>query len=215
MQIIGGKVSFKRSYQPEQYGSKGAEVELSFSLAEGEPFGAQLDDVAKLVKTKVLQLCNIKTEALGNAPADVKNAGALEGVAVETAVKPDKVKPTRTKADLEADATAKLGGKPGPKSEAAPSASANQAAQEPADDLEGFDEDAVPAREIPDTELSSAMNRVVGVLKTKHGTAAPGMVRDLIQTFKPSTVAKETVFKSGMIPQNMRAEFLRKLEELK
>src|ERR1017187_5018546 len=103
MQINGGKVSFKRSYQPEQYGSKGAEVEISFSMAEEEVLTTQLDEVGKLVKAKVLQLCNIKTEALGNAPPDV-------AAAAKVTVEPVKEKPkAKTKADLEAEKLASLG----------------------------------------------------------------------------------------------------------
>src|ERR1017187_8769419 len=103
MQINGGKVSFKRSYQPEQYGSKGAEVEISFSMAEEEVLTTQLDDVGKLVKAKVLQVCNIKTEARGNAPPDVVAAAKVEW-------KTEPVK-ARTKADLEVEKKADLAAK--------------------------------------------------------------------------------------------------------
>jgi hypothetical protein len=58
-QITAGKVSFARSVQPAQYETKKAEVELSFSLAEGEELGAFLDDVAAKAQEKALQMVGL------------------------------------------------------------------------------------------------------------------------------------------------------------
>jgi hypothetical protein len=213
MQITGGKVSFKRSYQPEQYGSKGAEVEISFMMAEGEELGTKLDDVAKIVKTKALQLCNIKTEALGNAPPDVVKVAekiieqALAEPTEAKAEKPAKAK-GRTKADLEAEKIAAAGGG---------KATVEAAKVEPeGEDLGAtFNEDATPEPEIPDTELSSAMNATVGRLNPSNGNTTPKLIKALIQTFKPHDFPADGVFKSGQIPQNMRKQFLAKLKEMK
>ena len=211
MQVTGGRVSFKRSYQPEQYGSKGAEVEISFSMAEEEVLTTQLDEVGKLVKAKVLQLCNIKTEALGNAPPDVV-------AAAKVTVEPVKEKPkAKTKADLEAEKLASLGVK-SPKSDAAPASAKEQssaAAAPEGEDLGGFNEDATEEPEIPDTELSSAMNATVGRLNPSNANTTPKLIKALIQTFKPHDFPADGVFKSGQIPQNMRKQFLAKLKELK
>jgi hypothetical protein len=59
-QITAGKVSFARSVQPAQYETKKAEVELSFSLAEGEELGAWLDDVAAKAQAKALEMVGLK-----------------------------------------------------------------------------------------------------------------------------------------------------------
>jgi hypothetical protein len=72
-QITAGKISFARSVQPAQYETKKAEVELSFSLAEGEELGAWLDDVAAKAQAKALEMIGLKpaTEA---KPATTKKA---------------------------------------------------------------------------------------------------------------------------------------------
>lgn len=209
MQIIGGKVSFKRAYQPEQYGSKGAEVEISFSLGEGEELGTKLDEVGVLVKNKTLELCGIRTEKVGAAPPDVK---------LEPAPKAEV--PAKTKADLEKEQTDKLNAKvktekkPAPKSEAAP-APAKEKAVEPeaeGEDLGGatFDEDAEENQpDVTGEVMSQAMNAAVARLNKVHGGAAPKLVKALIATFV------EPPKKSHDIPQKMRHEFLKKLAELK
>ena len=209
MQITGGKVSFKRSYQPEQYGSKGAEVEISFMMAEGEALTTQLDDVARIVKAKVLQLCNIKTETLGNAPADV--------AAAKVEVKTETAKPSgKTKADLEAAKLKEL--KNAPKQEAVATPAKEQVDAPVAsegEDLGGFDEDKAEEPEISDTELSAAMNATVGRLNPTNGGTTPKTIKALIQTFKPHDFPADGVFKSGQIPQPMRKQFLAKLKEMK
>jgi hypothetical protein len=60
-QITGGKITYARTIQPAQYESKRAEVELTFVLAEGEDLGNTLDDVARKVKTKALQMVGLKS----------------------------------------------------------------------------------------------------------------------------------------------------------
>lgn len=227
MQITGGKVAFKRSYQPEQYGSKGADVEITFTLQEGEELGAQLDHVGNLVKAQVLRLCNIKTEALGNAPADVVKAGTITGttiapkdVVVGTVTpKPETTKPPkgRTKSDLEAEKIAAAGGTTPPKSEAASAPAKDQAAepeQSEGEDIEGFNEDDTPAPEISDVELSSAMNATVARLDPTNGKTTAKLIKALIQTFKPHDFSAAAQFKSAQIPQALRKQFLEKLKTL-
>ena len=204
MQITGGKVSFKRSYQPEQYGSKGADVEISFMMAEGEELGTKLDDVAKLVKGKVLQLCNIKTETLGNAPADVAKAAFT----VETKVEPPKpeVKPkAKTKADLEAEKLAALKAKE-PEPKVAPEG----------EDLGGtFSEEDGEQPEISDTEIVTAINATCERLNPTNGNTTPKLIKALIQTFRPHDLAADATFKSIQIAQKLRRQFLAKLKEMK
>ena len=81
-QITGGRVSFKRSFQPEQYGSRGAEAELSFSVAEGEDLlkaNEWLDRCGRLAQDKVMELVYAKAPAGAKAvkpdlPAEEKAA---------------------------------------------------------------------------------------------------------------------------------------------
>lgn len=229
MQITGGSVSFERKFQPEQYGSKGAKVEISFSMAEGEDLGNKLDAVGDMVKSKALQLCNLKVEvAAVTPPADVTDAEAHKAkMAVATAeasVALDKdaaVKAASAKAEnlvkaraaKAAKAASVLGEEPADGSIPAGLSRANAKPETVPDtdveDLESFDEDAAEAQpEITDTDLSTAMNRKVAELKPKHQGAAPKLIKDLINTFV------EPPKKSHDIPQNLRAQFLTKLKAL-
>jgi hypothetical protein len=85
-QITGGKVTFKRAFQPEQYGSRGSEAELSFSMAEGDTLeqATQLLDLAsKLAQDKVMELVYAKAPA--GAKAVVKDLPPHPGVALAAA----------------------------------------------------------------------------------------------------------------------------------
>jgi hypothetical protein len=211
MQIIGGKVSFKRSFQPEQYGSKGADVEISFSLTEGEQLGDQLDKIGAMVKAKALELCGIKTEKNANAPADVA-AAAKPMTATEVTERTNAaVKETVEKIGAKEAAAAAITAKEKAKAEKAPKPekTTEAAPAKPADDFSEFDEDAAESQpEITQDQMTTAMNRKVAELKEKHGGAAPTMIKALINTFV------EPPKKSHDIPQNLRAEFLKKLEAL-
>ena len=133
--------------------------------------------------------------------------------AVETKAEKTPAKPKgRTKADLEAEKIAAAGG-----GNATVEAATPKAAVEPeGEDLGAtFNEDATPEPEIPDTELSSAMNATVGRLNPTNGGTTPKFIKELIQTFKPHDFPANGVFKSAQIPQNMRKQFLMKLKEMK
>jgi hypothetical protein len=61
MQITGGKVTFGRSVQPAQYETKKAEVEITFTLAEGEALEGKLDYAAEVAQSKALEMVGLKT----------------------------------------------------------------------------------------------------------------------------------------------------------
>lgn len=50
MQITGGKASYGRTVQVAQYESKRSDVELTFSLSEGEELGGTLAEVLDMVR---------------------------------------------------------------------------------------------------------------------------------------------------------------------
>lgn len=220
MQITGGKISFKRSFQPEQYGSKGAEVEISFLLAEGEEIGNKLDAVGVMVKGKALELCNLKTEAKANVPADVETAKTSVPV---TGQKETAAAALNAKDTTETVAKAGKGNQGGKKEplgkvdasgipEGLKRTAENKVKEVEAEgeDLgEAFDEDAAESQpEVTDLMLASAATRKVAALKEKHAGKAPVLVKELITKF----VAPPK--KMADIPQNLRQEFLKKLEEL-
>ena len=64
-QVTGGKVAFRRTVQPADYESKSAEVEFSFTLAEGEDpkqVAAEAMVVAKDVVLRTLGLRKLRRE---------------------------------------------------------------------------------------------------------------------------------------------------------
>jgi len=62
MHITGGRVVFSRSVQPAQFENKKAEVELTFTLHEGEELGDALDEVGRLVEHKALEMVGLNRE---------------------------------------------------------------------------------------------------------------------------------------------------------
>lgn len=60
MQITGGRVVYARTVQPAQYESKKSEVELSFTLDEGEKLGNALEEVGEIVQEKALALVGLR-----------------------------------------------------------------------------------------------------------------------------------------------------------
>lgn len=99
MQITGGKVIFQRSVQPAQYETKKAEVELSFTLSEGESLEGKLDEVSAIAQAKALELVGLKPATTTVKPTSVP------------ATKPATEPKGKTKADLEVEQNAKLNGK--------------------------------------------------------------------------------------------------------
>lgn len=99
MQITGGKVTFQRSVQPAQYETKKAEVELAFTLSEGESLEGKLDEVAAIAQAKALELVGLKPATTTVKPTSVP------------ATKPATEPKGKTKQDLEAEQNAKLNGK--------------------------------------------------------------------------------------------------------
>ena len=60
MQITSGRVLYSRVVQATQFEPKKAEVELSFSLAEGEVLADALDEVGRIVQEKALALVGLR-----------------------------------------------------------------------------------------------------------------------------------------------------------
>lgn len=56
MNIIGGRMLFRRTVKPADFEGKGGEVELSFSIAEGEDCQTALGMVDKLIHERVMRM---------------------------------------------------------------------------------------------------------------------------------------------------------------
>jgi hypothetical protein len=58
--ITGGRVSFSRVVQAQQFEPKKAEVELTFTIPEGENLDDTLDEVAQIVQDKVFEMVGLR-----------------------------------------------------------------------------------------------------------------------------------------------------------
>lgn len=196
--ITGGSVKYGRTVKTGDFENKRVDVELTFNVGEGEDHAAVLQAAAKEAHEKAHAMLGIK-------PASAQTA------AIATEPKPEK-QPTKEASAAAMNAADAEKKKPGPKPKAKeePKPEVKPAVAPEGEDIEGFDEDAAETQpEITDTALSAAMNRKVAELKPAHGGAAPKLIKELINKFV------EPPKKSHDIPQNLRAEFLKKLEALK
>lgn len=190
-QITGGSVKYGRTCKTGDFENKRVDVELTFLVAEGEDHAAVLQQVAKEAHNKAHAMLGIKTAtAKAETPTDPKPAPAQRGLKGKEAAA----------ASMNARDTTKLKVTPSPA----------EIAAEGEDFGEGFNEDAPETQpEITDVALSAAMNRKAADLKPAHGGAAPKLIKALINTFV------EPPKRSHDIPQNLRAEFLKKLDAMK
>lgn len=194
--VTGGEVRYGRTVNLGDYNNKKAEVMLTFQLDEGE------EHSAAIAKAGAEAIARVTEMLLGKTPVTGVGSPEKTGTEVERQTK-EAAAAAITKAEKEA---AKERAKA-----ANASAKATQAkAAEVVNEDPGFDEDAVESQpEITQDQMTSAMNRKVAELKTVHGGAAPTLIKALINTFV------EPPKKAHDIPQNLRAQFLKKLEELK
>lgn len=216
MQITGGRVTFGRSVQPAQYETKKAEVEITFSFAEGENLEGKLDLAASIAQDKALEMVGLKKGPANVAGGVMSMApGTYPGKEVEGTPLPPKAK---TKADLEADKINELAKaterkeepkktpKTPPKTEK-PQISTGDERKDPAQEADPFsvlaekpvEEDpfSVPAADITDDKLLSELQAANGVLKD------PVTLRGLITKYVGKTPCKAVD-----IPQGARAQFI-------
>lgn len=80
MNIIGGRMLFRRTVKPADFEGKGGEVELSFSIAEGEDCQTALGMVDKLIHERVMRMIHRPDYRPDTGPA----VGALTDSAAAT-----------------------------------------------------------------------------------------------------------------------------------
>lgn len=80
MNIIGGRMLFRRTVKPADFEGKGGEVELSFSIAEGEDCQTALGMVDKLIHERVMRMIHRPDYRPDTEPA----VGALTDSAAAT-----------------------------------------------------------------------------------------------------------------------------------
>lgn len=212
MQITGGKVSFKRSYQPEAYGSKGAEAELTFTLTEGEALEDKMVSTGAAVMQQVSDMLQAPRPAARTAPAAPTHAQLDQmihdqhGPAAPSPEKPAPVtKPTTQrkmpdkKKPVATPSTDALGDVP-------------QIRSNPENRVE-LDANGAPPGDkqlddapITDKDLGDMCNRAAGRLLTTHGAEASKKVRELIQKYAPRVAE---------IAADKRKAFKAELEALK
>jgi hypothetical protein len=195
MHITSGRVVFSRKVAPAQYESKSAEVELTFILAEDEELGNALDVVGHQAKAKALELVGLKSSAeatpaplaekVDQRTKDAKKAAAAASMNAKDA----STKPTTVSLAL-------VHSQP-----AVPASS-----QEVGLDDEFQELDVAPP--ITDADMTKACSEKNQKLQAKHGAASPTMIKALRAEFVPAPGQLKD------IPQEKRAEFLKRLEAL-
>jgi hypothetical protein len=212
--ITGGEITYGRTVKTGDYENKRVDVKLSFTVDDGEGHEAIVTAVAKEAHDKAHAMLGIALKTVA-ATTDVGAATSAKTLAANNlnAADADKAKVDgRSKAAKEAVAAKEAAAAKKAADEAAAKAKAEpekSVEEQVGEDLGGFDEDAVESQpKITDAALSAAMNRKVAELKPKHQGAAPKLIKELINTFV------EAPKKSHDIPQNLRGQFLKKLEAL-
>lgn len=230
MQIMGGKVTYARTVQPAQYESKKAEVEISFTLSDGEEMGDSLDRAGNWAMTKCHEMVGITkpthaTEKTMAAIADgvqaAKDARHIEEVTNPLGLPKETKGKGKTQAEKDAakaEAAAKMNGKkataPLPDPDALPDeptqaiSSGDERVSPDDNDTSFLDEPSTPAREIKDTELYEAAGKKNKELMPKHAGASPAMIKALVQKFVPLPKQLKD------IPQDQRTKFLEQLAAL-
>jgi hypothetical protein len=197
--IQGGKVTYGRTVKTGDYENKRADVEIMFNVEEGQDADTALDIAATMAKDKIHQMLGIIVKAAPAStkpvPADpVAPAGAKEAAAAAMNGADAKPTPKVPKAQKAA----------APKAEPAPEPTPEPKAADPVDDFDSAEEP-----EITDTQLTAEASRKNKELQETHQGAAPAMIRKLIGEF----VGAGKQMKD--IEQAKRAEFLRRLKEMK
>lgn len=214
-QITGGKVLFGRTLKTGDYENKRVDVEIAFSVGDGESHDAILNTAAGVAHGKAHEMLGIKAPspslaaAGGTAPAVPPNVIVETAGPAEAAAKTG-AKTTRKPAKPPADPAAVdvVGEQKPAASTIAASAGATVAASAPggassADPAAVDDElfSAAPA-EVTDEALMSAITKKNAEIKN------PGAIRALIGKYVPAPKqARE-------IDQAKRSAFLKELETL-
>lgn len=209
MNITGGRIIFGRTVQPAQYESKKSEVELAFTLAEGEELGTSLDIVGAQVQAKALELVGLRPSGLVVAKLaeipiihDQHGPAAPAPVIEKTTTRkmPSKKKPDIAVGDLTTATPAQVHNAIGDVLGDVPQIRKNPEDRKEPEQLELAD------APITDKDLGDLCNRAAGRLLTTHGAEASKKVRELIQKYAPRVAE---------IAADKRKAFKAELEALK
>lgn len=209
--LTGGIVSVEDgTKKSEEYAPpRKVRVELHFTLPEGTSDGQTfLDAVASQADTKVRELLGQKPAAAA-APkaAETPAATPRRGPGRPAAEPKPDTKSDKDKLAEAAGVAAEVKGKDAPKPD--PAAIVDDETSAVVEEEE--DPFSVPAAEevkpISDEELNSSVGKKHAIL------GKPPLIRDLVATFKPEGWTKQFTMRD--IPQEKRADFLKKLSELK
>jgi hypothetical protein len=204
MHITSGRVVFSRKVAPAQYESKTAEVELTFILAEDEELGDTLDVVGQQAKAKALELVGLKSSVEAAAPTPGPAPEKLDMRTKEAKAKAAADKAAAAAALNAKDTSTKQTTASPPQEPSQPAAPASSKEVDPGDD----EFEITPPKPITDVDLTKACSAKNQILQQKHGAASPAMIKALRREFVPEPQQLKD------IPQEKRAEFLKRLEAL-
>jgi len=201
-------VTFGRSVQPAQYETKKAEVQLTFTLAEGEALGPTLDVAASLAQDKALEMVGLKkstavTTSVQPSPGATGGKEAYAAAQAATKEAPKEKKPVGRPPNPD-----KVKIEEKPQISTSPEDRKDPAAMDDseADALDAMLELDTPPEPITDKQLIEKIGIKNKALADKNaGIPQPRKIKELIAKY--STHAHS-------IPAEKRQDFLDKLETL-
>jgi len=203
--MTGGSVTFERKIKPADYESKGAIVQLSFNIADGQDTQAVLDEVSKMAMGQALKMVGVQ-EQPGKTKADLEKEaldragqGNPPAASSKSPRKPPSSKKTEEKADPAKDPAAVDDAPAGERQ-----VSANpEDRKDPAAVDDALFSAADAPKEITDAELMQEITAHNAKVKN-----APEIRKLIGEYVKPPGQARD-------IPQNQREAFVKKLKEIK
>lgn len=175
--ITGGIVRYERSVKTGDYESKKFAVELTFSVADGQDNGLELAD---RIGSQTVELVHVKLGLKpGAAPAAVSGAGVMQTA-------------SRTKADLEAEAAAKLAANAPKKLGRPPSTKKTEA--EPARNITTAPEDRQDPAAMEDAEIDNTRRQQHTVVNGEKVEEDPAAMDDLMSA-APAKISDEDMVK--------------------
>lgn len=195
-QITGGRVVYGRTVQPAQFESKRSEVELTFSVEDGNFDEAALDKVIETAITKAHEMVGVAPapKSTRKAKVDTTSLTKVEVKTLEEKPKGDDIALDVLNTEKASAEDAKI------KAAAALNAKDEKKAKADAlDDLLG-DVTATPAKTYTDMDLVDVVN------KTNAAISNPPAIKAVCRKYTAQAIKD--------IPQDKRAAFVADLEAL-
>jgi hypothetical protein len=210
-QITGGKVTYGRTLKTGDYENKRVDVELAFTVEEGEDYEAMLQAASEAAVAKAHAMLGLGTVAKSPAAAPKAAPQAETSAPVQPTAEGEKKRPGRPpKAALVPGGTSTLLPQVGSQidlEEVIPSEKPKADVTKKAAAVE-LDDLGEPVKEITDELIGKA------AMDTNKRIQDPAGIRKVIQAFLPTYDPEQGPPKAAMIPKERRQAFMDKLATL-